>query len=396
MRIMFAARAIDNVAGGVERMVVTIMNSLVARGHHVEFFTWDQAEATSFYSMAPEIIWRRLNHGDPRDKAGVLQKIRRAKAIRQIMARSKPHAVICFQDGPFISLRLYALGLRVPFLAAERNAPTRFDHTSAGRQRNLIYQSFRLARRVIVQCESYRSHYPGFLRNRIVTIPNPVAPAVNRSRPHRPTSTRRYTLLSVGRLSYQKNYDVLIKSFARLARTFPDWDLTIVGDGEDRIKLTALIAEHDLSGRISLVGVRKSLDQSYAGAHCFVLPSRWEGFPNALAEAMAHGLPAVGFADCAGVRDLIVPDHSGLLAEGNGNEVTLAKALSVLLSDPPLRKAMGRAARNRVQPFAIDRIIDQWEQVLSEVISSAASGASLTPESGSSPGVLRNRSAASQ
>ena len=106
----------------------------------------------------------------------------------------------------------------------------------------------------------------------------------------------RYILLSVGRLSYQKNYGTLIESFAPLAAAFPNWDLTIVGDGEDRETLMSLVAARGLTGRVLFPGASKSIEQFYARAHCFVLPSRWEGFPNALAEGMAHGLPCVGYA----------------------------------------------------------------------------------------------------
>ncbi len=364
MRVLFAARAIGNMAGGVERMIITIMNALVARGHHVGLFTWDPAEATAFYPMAPDITWHRLSLGDPGKKANARLMLRRMHAIRSIVRREKPQAVVCFQDGPFLSLRLYALGLGIPFLAAERNAPTRFEHTSAGKRRSLIFQSFRLARGVIIQCESYRELYPEYLRDRIVTIPNPVTAATLQARPDGAAPNGRHTLLSVGRLSFQKNYDVLIAAFAQLAPAFPDWDLTIAGDGEDREKLTGLTARHGLSERVALLGTRGDIDECYATAHCFVLPSRWEGFPNALAEAMAHGLPAVGFADCAGVRDLIVADRCGLLAEGNGDASTLARSLAVLLANPDLRNTFGRAAKARVSEFAIDRIIDRWEQVL--------------------------------
>ena len=364
MRILFAARAIDKMAGGVERMVITIMNSLVTRGHHVALFTWDRAAATAFYPMASDITWHRLSLGDPSKKANGLRILRRITAIRSIVRRERSQVVVCFQEGPFISLRLYALGLRIPFIAAERNAPTRFEHTRVGNWQRLVFASFRLARLVIIQCESYRKLYPEILHDRIVTIPNPVLPASLHARPNERAPNGRYMLLSVGRLGFQKNYDVLIAAFALLVQDFPDWDLSIVGDGEDREKLTRLVAAYDLSARVVLARTRERIEDSYASAHCFVLSSRWEGFPNALSEAMAHGLPAVGFADCAGVRDLIIPGHCGLLAEGNGDAASLARTLAVLLSNPDLRVTMGQAARARVREFAIEPIIDRWEEVL--------------------------------
>jgi len=354
-------------AGGVERMIITIMNAMVARGHKIELLTWDLAEARAFYPMSPEINWHRLSLGDPSEKADAMLMLRRARDVRRIVRHRNPQAITCFQDGPFVSLRLYAFGLGLPFIAAERNAPTRFDHTSAGKRKEFILQSFRFAKRIIIQCESYRALYPSYLRERIVTIPNPVPLASLRARPDMPNAVGRFNLLSVGRLGYQKNYTVLIEAFARLAGTFPDWDLMIVGDGEGRESLKGLIAMHGLSDRVSLLGTSKTVEEIYARAHCFVLPSRWEGFPNALAEAMAHGLPSVGFGGCAGVPDLIAAGRNGLLAQGNGDAISLADALVVAMANPQLRADLGDAAVDSVYKFAPEGVFDRWEQVLAEV-----------------------------
>jgi glycosyltransferase involved in cell wall biosynthesis len=366
MRVMFAARAIDNMAGGVERMVITIMNALAARGHRVELLTWDKRDAAAFYPIDPSIVWHRLALGDPDRKAGASLVLRRAERVRAILRRQRPQSVTCFQDGPFIATRLYALGLGIPILAAERNAPTRFDFTRAGRRRDLVLQSLRLAKRVIIQCESYRALYPDYLRRRIVTIPNPVFPARLRARPEVAGPDGRLRLLSVGRLSYQKNYGALVEAFVSLAPRFPEWDLTIVGDGEERASLERLIAEKGLGARVKLPGASTAVEQLYAGAHLFALPSRWEGFPNALAEAMSHGLPAVGFEGCAGVRDLISPGRTGALAAGNGDAGSLAGALAALMADASARAAIGRAAAAGIAAFDPDQVFDCWEQVLGE------------------------------
>lgn len=368
MRLMFAARAIDNMAGGVERMIITIMNAMVVRGHQVELLTWDLNDATAFYPMAPEIIWHRLSLGDPREKAGAMLKVWRARDVRRILRHSDPQAIICFQDGPFVSLRSYGFGLGLTFIAAERNSPTRFDYTTAGKRKEYILQSFRSARRILIQCESYRALYPAYLHGRIVTIPNPVSLASLRACPNIPNEHGRYSLLSVGRLGYQKNYAVLIEAFARLSQTFPDWDLVIIGDGEEREKLNVSIAAHGLTDRVFLPGTSKFVEEDYARAHGFVLPSRWEGFPNALAEAMAHGLPSIGFESCAGIPDLITAGQNGLLASGNGDPNSLAYALAVAMANPELRTELGAAAMGSMHKYTPERIFDKWERVLSEVV----------------------------
>jgi glycosyltransferase involved in cell wall biosynthesis len=367
MRLLFVARAIDGMAGGVERIITVLMNALSARGHQVNLLTWDAARAQSFYPIDPEITWHRLGLGDPESRASAALMMRRRKAVRRVIRQQQPQVIVCFQDGPFVAIRAYSLGLGVPVIAAERNAPARFDHTSAVRYRGLIYQALRLAARVTIQCESYRELYPAFLQSRIVCIPNPVEPAAARARPEAPNAEGRYRLLSVGRLGYQKNYQVLIAAFSRLARRYPDWDLAILGEGEDRAPLEELVRMHGLECRVSLPGVTKSIAEWYASSHLFCLSSRWEGFPNALAEALAHGLPAVGFAECAGVRDLIAPGVTGFLAPGNGDVDALAEALGKAMDDAEVRRHMGSAARESVRSFHPGQVLSQWEELLSEV-----------------------------
>jgi GalNAc-alpha-(1->4)-GalNAc-alpha-(1->3)-diNAcBac-PP-undecaprenol alpha-1,4-N-acetyl-D-galactosaminyltransferase len=372
MRLMFAARMIDRMAGGVERMIITIMNAMVARGHEVDLFTWDLRGAEAFYPMAPDITWHRLDMGSPSVKASTKLMWGRARTIRSLVCQRRPQVIVSFQDGPFLALRAYTMGLGIPVVAAERNAPTRFDHTSAGRHQRLIFQGLRLATRIAIQCESYRALYPVFLRERICCVPNPVLPALLLARPDTRNSDGRFRLLSVGRLCYQKNYSVLIEAFAQLAPAFPDWDLVVVGEGEDRGSLESLVAERGLERRVMLAGVSTSIAKWYASAQLFCLPSLWEGFPNALAEAFAHGLPAVGFANCAGVRDLIVHGSNGLLADGNGDAASLTGALTALMSDSALRASMGLAAADSVRQFNPENIFSRWEQLFSEIAANEA------------------------
>lgn len=367
MKLLFVARAIDGMAGGVERIITVLMNALSARGHQVSLLTWDLTGAQSFYPIDPEIVWHRLGLGDPKVRASAALMMRRRKAVRRVVRQQRPQVIVCFQDGPFVAIRGYTLGLGIPVIAAERNAPDRFDHTSAARYRGLIYQALRLAARVTIQCESYRALYPTFLQSRIVCIPNPVEPASARARPDVPNAEGRYRLLSVGRLGYQKNYQVLIAAFARLASRYPNWDLAIVGEGEDRASLEKLTKIHGLEDRVLLPGVTNSIGEWYASSHLFCLSSRWEGFPNALAEALAHGLPAVGFAECAGVRDLITSGSTGFLAPGNGDIDGLAETLGKAMEDAEVRRLMGAAASQSVRSFHPGQVLSQWEELLSEV-----------------------------
>jgi len=214
--------------------------------------------------------------------------------------------------------------------------------------------------------DNYIREYPRYLQGRIVSIPNPVNPAKEFAKPAgKSGDTKR--LLSVGRLSYQKNQAVLIEAFARLADSMPDWRLVLVGAGEDEHKLKQLAADSGLGGRVEFVGAVKDVERYYVSSHLFCLPSRWEGFPNVLAEAMAQGLPVVGFADCAGVGQIVVDGQTGRLAQGNGSADALAATLLHLMKDDEGRQRMGAAAAISMSRFAPQAIFDRWEALFKEV-----------------------------
>jgi glycosyltransferase involved in cell wall biosynthesis len=363
VRVMFVARAMHNMAGGVERMIVTIMNGLAARGHDISLFSWDKADARAFYEMAPQIHWYRLGMGDPAVKAGVGKRLARVAAVRRIAREAAPEVVVCFQGGPFKAMLAYLSGLGIPIVAAERTAPTLYEHAGTLQAKFIEQQAFRFACRITVQFDRYRNLYPAYLRDKIVTIPNPVFPAACRAAPA--TENERRRLLSVGRLAYQKNYPALLDAFALIAPRFPTWDLWIVGEGEDRAALEARVARSpSLAGRVHLPGATEDVNAAYCSAHLFCLPSRWEGFPNALAEALAHGLPAVGFLGCAGVPDLIEDGTTGFLAAGNGDAAELAKALAEAMASTGRLAAMGAAAARSVEKYGPDAILAQWERLL--------------------------------
>ncbi len=368
MKIMVACRAIDNMAGGVERMAVALMNEMTARGHEVSLLTWDAEKAANFYPMDSRIRWHRLAMGNPGQKATWKLRLQRAGKVREIVEKEQPALIIAFQQGTFFSTRLFTNGLHIPVIAAEREAPQRLDHVDAGRRRFLYFWSFRLAARVTIQCESYRKFYPESLHRKIVTIPNPVFPASASANPG--TEDGEKILLCVGRLGYQKNQEALLHAFAPIAAQLPDWSVHLAGDGEDKAKLEELAQSLGISMRVKFLGPVRDVAALYTQSHIFCLPARWEGFPNALAEAMAHGLPSVGYEGCAGVSDLIRHGHTGLLARGNGDVETLKFALLTLMKDPQQRALLGANAKISVAQYAPAAIYDRWEKLFKETATS--------------------------
>jgi glycosyltransferase involved in cell wall biosynthesis len=195
-----------------------------------------------------------------------------------------------------------------------------------------------------------------------VVIPNPVLapPTIATSTPIRLGLGVRKRLLAVGRLEYQKGFDVLVNVFARVAPAFTEWELVIVGEGSLRSELQDRITALHLTDRVVLAGYTPDVGAWYRSAQLFVCSSRFEGFPNALVEAMAYGLPSISFDCKTGPREIIRDGIDGILVPA-ADEGALLAALGRAMSDAGLRERLGRRAAEVRTRFGITTISNLWE-----------------------------------
>jgi glycosyltransferase involved in cell wall biosynthesis len=173
-------------------------------------------------------------------------------------------------------------------------------------------------------------------------------------------------LLTVGRLSEEKQFDLLIAVFKRLAVQFPNWKLVILGEGPDRSALAEQVKAAKLTDRVSLPGRAGNVGHWYEAADLYVMCSRFEGFPNTLTEALAHGLPAVSFDCDTGPRDIIRNEVDGLLL-ANGATGALISALARLMSDAGLRQQYAANAIDVRERFSMVKIAGLWEDLFEEL-----------------------------
>lgn len=193
--------------------------------------------------------------------------------------------------------------------------------------------------------------------NNVGMMPNPL-PFI----PEHPSPRTEKVVASIGRLHDQKGIDMLLDAWAEVTARYPGWTLRIYGSGEDELALREQCKALGLDGSVAWMGQTKDVPEALREASVFVQSSRGEGFPLALLEAMACGLPCAAF-DCApGVREIIRDGEDGLLATP-GNTTELADRLADLLADPELRDEMGDRARTNVLRFSTDTIIERWEDL---------------------------------
>ncbi len=214
----------------------------------------------------------------------------------------------------------------------------------------------------------------GFRPERVIRIPGSVD--TDRFRPEadtRPDPTRpARDIICVARLAFPKGVDVLLHAWGRMMHAAPAWRanvrprLLLVGDGKNRPQLERIAMELDIEDSIAFLGMRNDTVTLLQRSWGFVLPSRWEGMPNALLEAMACGLPCIA-TRVSGSEDIIVDGANGLLVEPE-DPVALAEALRRLIEDGDLAERLAQEARNTVLrhyqlEYVVQRCLDLYRSV---------------------------------
>ena len=192
----------------------------------------------------------------------------------------------------------------------------------------------------------------------VTTIYNPVpvdeiTQLANRTRPH----LRRY-ILAVGRLTYQKHFDLLIDAYNN-SRAKQDCDLIILGDGDLRKELETQVTQLGLEHKVFMPGRLKDPFHYFKHAEFMALSSRAEGFPMVLIEALTLSCPVLS-VDCpTGPREIVQHRKNGLLIEME-NQALLATSIDELFYDEDLRKNLAESAPSSVEHLSVESICKQW------------------------------------
>lgn len=366
MRLIFVGRKFDNIAGGLERISIDLMNAMVSRGHTVALMTWDRKDAMTHYPLDPRVQWLKLDIGDPDKVAALGIKAARIKRFRGFVSSFRPHVILGFQSGAAFFSRIATIGKGTKIIAAERVSPDmwKYVRTSLIDKFTDIYM-LALANRITVQFPSFIGKYPRILRRKIVAIHNPVfTPPSQKSGEW---DKRDKVLLYVARLCFQKNHALLIEAFTRISDVFKDWKLVLVGGGEYDKLLRDRVAQSGLGQRIIFCGAVKDINAWYQSADLVAFPSLFEGFPNALAESLSWGLPCVGLKKTMGVNCLIEDGFNGILTDDSAE--AFADGLAELMRDGQLRSRMAANAKLISSRYSPDKSYNLWEQLIQEVAS---------------------------
>jgi GalNAc-alpha-(1->4)-GalNAc-alpha-(1->3)-diNAcBac-PP-undecaprenol alpha-1,4-N-acetyl-D-galactosaminyltransferase len=352
-------------SGGAERVISMMANYWARNGWDISLLLFDD-EIPSFYEIDPLVCRFYLDIGkvSANPIAGIKNSLNRIKILRSAIINTNPDVIISFMSQINILVLLATRGLQVPVLVSERIDPQM--HSIGLFWTKLRQLTYPLADRVVVQTKKAQTYFPAKLQKKIVIVPNPIVLPTPGSQLS-PSLLGQHSLIAIGRLVPQKGFDLLLTALAKLKDRYPEWRLTILGEGASRPQLESLRAELGLSHLVDFLGEVKNPSTYLQQANIFIMSSRFEGFPNALCEAMACGLPVIS-TDCpSGPAEIIDNGKDGLLVE-NENVSALATAMEKLMSDEGERKFLATNALVAIQRFSIEKVMLVWEKLVNEVI----------------------------
>lgn len=300
-------------AGGAERVLSILANEWINKGHSVNVILL--AKGPSFYELDPRIEVTELGF---KTHSGIFSRLvsifKISLLLRKHVKMTNPDFILSFMNKYNIFVLLSLFKTKNKIYVSERDSPTEKLSKVTVFLRDSLY---RFAEGVICQTEMSRDFIILQTKNKNVTaIPNPVSDCILDE-----SIERENIILNVGRLVEKKGQKYLIEAFSKIENK--EWKLYIAGDGHLKEELINYVEQLELGERVVFLGSRKDVSHWYQKAKIFAFPSIFEGFPNALAEAMTYGLACVSFDCFTGPSDIIEDGVNGyLVEERNVNEFT--------------------------------------------------------------------------
>lgn len=353
--------------GGAERVVQLLSQGFTERGHRVTVITTTERE--DFFPLFKGVKRVRLNiFGGVRKNPG-----RRSAAIPALWHGAKmlprlwqtvraisPDFVIAFGDEINVFILIALFSIRRKVVVTEHVDP-RWHQTGLALRllRRVLYPS---AYCLVSVSRGADRCFSWLAASQRTVIHNPVASDMGNVELGLGVKGMAWPyVVAMGRLIRQKGFDLLLDAFSDVSRAFPEWRLVILGDGPERSELMSQARSLGIADRVQFTGAVRDPSPYLLCSGFLVMSSRFEGFGNVLAEAMACGLPVVSFDCPSGPAEIVDDGRNGILVAPQ-DTVALAHAMKRMIADEPMRRNMARQAKVDARRFELDSIVDAWQQ----------------------------------
>jgi len=353
--------------GGLER-VLSIKASLLADkfGYEVHILTLNQNKTPLFYTFSNKIHYHNINASGN----FIVKFFSYLSGLKKAIQSINPDVISVCDDGLKGLLLPILLGKPCPMVYerhVSKNIEIKSEHASILRkvktQMKFALMNFGGARydAFVVLTNGNKKEWP--LKN-VQVIPNPLSfyPDKNQL-----STLKNRTVIAVGKQSYQKSYDRLLKAWKTVNQKHPDWVLDIYGTITPSEGLEDMAKEMKISEAVNFYQPVKNIAEKYQEASIYAMSSRYEGFGMVLTEAMAYGVPCVSFNCPYGPGDIIINENNGFLVP-NGDIDDFADKLALLIENDQLRQTMGIRARKHVDRFLPETIVDRWNSLFKQLI----------------------------
>ena len=348
-----------SVIGGVERVTVNLANEF-SKVHEVRVLSLFGNKDKISYDFSPNVILEKLD-------------CKRGRLRQEYKEVQKP--LVEYMDKNGIEIMI-AQGHFTAFLCSSvsKKIKARFifcDHGALMNSWNVkktVLCRFLAARRcdvLVTLTERSKSDYSKKLfisEKKIVCIPNWIDKNKNKSEQYSVDSKR---IICAGRLSEEKGFDQLIRSFALIAAKYPDWFIDIYGDGECMDELQQMAKDLKVDKQVIFCGMRKDISFVYKDYAFYAMASYKEGYPVVLLEAKYNRLPIVSFDILTGPREIIREGVDGILVPERNLEA-FAQAMEKLIVDPELRQRLSDKSQENINEYFKESIVKKWNALLDE------------------------------
>ena len=379
-----------NSTGGTEKVLCNMANEFIRRNHIVTVVCNDIDYGKPFFFLNKKVQFINLNGTGKKEKLNVISIIKREilrmfgkldsenfyikikcnKNIQNILEKTilnaRPDIIITFDPNSLAYLE-YVIKPKIPVIAMLHLSAKKFFNNNMSKTLLNAFSKVACVQTLIKEdVEIVRKFLPNL---KSIYIPNVVS-----MNEHKSCYKTYHKIITVGRLDKKhKQQHLLLESFQKIAtKVSPEWKVEIIGEANNKTEekykkyLQNYLSKNLLIDKICFTGPVKNVNAHLLKADIFAFPSAYEGMPLALTEAMAAGLPAIGYKSCPSVNELIIDGYNGFLCDDGIDD--FAEKLKILMSDAELRKKMGQNARESMKKFAPEKIWDQWEALINEVV----------------------------